>query len=386
MKIVYSTLFLLFFICTNSISQNMEKGFTYLETGKYQQAEFFFKKILQDHPNNKTAKLCYARAVGLNGNTKQAVKFFTLLVKDFPTDFEVKLNYAESLLWNRNYSDAKIYYKTLLQKNNKSFPALLGYANTLSNLKEYNEALIYVNKSLIISPKNKNALVSRKYIKLGLANKKIQSTKYNEAEKLLKENLTVFKNDKETLLNLANLYLISSQLEKARKTYEIIGENPENKLTSLNGIALLYHLNFNNKEALKVSQKAITKINNSTDNIIKNQTIERYVQALIWNKKYALAEKKINDLFLKNKDQKNWLLSLRATLNIYKSNFKKSITDYNLILKKDSTSFDANLGKANALKASGYYLSAYKSAENTLSFYNNQKDAIQFIQQLDLKF
>ena len=80
------------------------------------------------------------------------------------------------------------------------------------------------------------------------------------------------------------------------------------------------------------------------------------------------------------------MLSLRATLNIYKSNFDKSIEDYNLILKKDSASFDGNLGKANALKALGYYNKAYLGAENTLSFYDNQKDATQFINKLDESF
>ena len=73
-------------------------------------------------------------------------------------------------------------------------------------------------------------------------------------------------------------------------------------------------------------------------------------------------------------------------MNIYKSDFKKSISDYNLILKNDSTSFDGNLGKANALKATGYYDAAYKSAETTLNFYKNQKDATNFIKSLDRYF
>ena len=73
-------------------------------------------------------------------------------------------------------------------------------------------------------------------------------------------------------------------------------------------------------------------------------------------------------------------------MNIYKSNFEKSINDYNRILKNDTTSFDGNLGKANALKASGYFIESYKSAENTLRFYKNQKDAVNFIKKLDKSF
>ncbi|PQJ72602.1 tetratricopeptide repeat protein [Polaribacter butkevichii] len=386
MKLIYSTLIFFLFFSLQGFSQDMKEGFTYLETGKYQQAEVFFKDVLKEYPTNKTARLCYGRAIGLNGKATAAVTLFTNLLKDYPTDFEVKLNYAESLLWSKNYPDAKVYYQTLLKENDKSFAALLGYANTLSNLKEFEDALINVDKALEVLPGNPNALVSKKYMRLGLANKKVTDQKYEEAETILKENFTSFKDDKETLLNLANLYLISNQTEKAKSTYEIIGKNPADKLTSLNGIALSYHLKGDDKTALTVSEKSLNSIDKNTPETLKNQTIERYIQALIWNKKYTPAKTEIDKLLDNNKNPENWMLSLRATLNIYKSDFKKSIDDYNLILKKDSASFDGNLGKANALKASGYYNNAYKSAENTLTFYEKQKDASNFIKQLDLSF
>ncbi|MBE7692734.1 tetratricopeptide repeat protein [Tenacibaculum finnmarkense] len=386
MKIKLLT-FLVFFITTTAIfSQNMKEGFIYLETGKYQQAEVFFKTILKTYPTNKTARLCYGRAIGLNGSSYKAVTLFTNLLNDFPTDFEVKLNYAESLLWNKNYNKAENYYQNLISENDKSFPALLGYANTLSNLKKFNKAITYVNKALIVLPNNQNALISKKYMRLGLANSKVTDQKYIEAENILKENFIDFKKDKETLLNLANLYLISNQINKAKETYIIIGENSATTLTSLNGISLANHLESDDKEALIISKKAVSLLNNTTDKSIKNQTKERFIQALIWNNKYSLAQKEINKLLVNNKDPENWILSLRATLNIYKSDFKKSIADYNLILKKDSASFDGNLGKANALKASGYFIDAYKSAENTLSFYKKQKDATNFIKNLDKSF
>jgi Flp pilus assembly protein TadD len=386
MRLKYFSLCIFFFVSLNIVSQEMEEGFNYLETGKYKEAEFFFKKILKTFPKNKTARLCYGRAVGLLGESKKAVQLFTNLLQDYPSDFEVKLNYAESLLWNTNFTKAKEYYKKLIKENSTNFSALLGYANTLSNLKEFTNALIYVDKALTILPGNQNALVSKKYMRLGLANEKVSNQKYDEAERILKENFSSFKADKETLLNLANLYLISKQIDKAIKTYEVIGANLENKLTSLNGISLAHHLNGDDKTALSFSKKALESVTNTTSKTFKNQTTERYIQALIWNKKYALATAAISKLFNDNKTPENWMLSLRATLHIYKSDFKKSLEDYNLILKKDSASFDGNLGKANALKASGDFYNAYESAENTLAFYENQKDAMNFIKELDISF
>jgi tetratricopeptide (TPR) repeat protein len=382
LKYFYFLLFLSLSLAV--VSQEMKEGFNYLETGKYQKAEFFFKEILRMYPKNKTARLCYGRAIGLLGDSDKAVQLFTHLLQDYPADFEVKLNYGESLLWNRNYTDAKTFYQILLKENDKSFPALLGYANTLSNLKEFRDALIYVDKALAVLPGNPNALISKKYIRLGLANDKVTNQKYDEAESILIENFTSFKDDKETLLNLANLYLISNQNSKAEEIYKALEK--ENILISLNGLSLVSHLSGNNKNALKLSENGIKKILNSNDRILNNKTKERYIQALIWNKKYKEAEKEINNLLNENKIQENWILSLRATLHMYKSNFKCSISDYNLILEKDSTSFDGNLGKANALKASGFYDDAYKSGLKTLTFYKKQKDATNFIKQLDLSF
>ena len=366
-------------------SQDMQEGFTYLETGEYQQAETFFKSILEGHPDNKTARLCYGRAIGLNGKSEEAKTLFKNLLADYPSDFEVKLNYGEALLWNNNFLKAKTYFKGLVEEDPKSFPALLGYANTLSNLKEYEIALLYVNKALAVLPGNPNALNSKKYMYLGYAYQKQQAQKYDEAEALLKENLTFFNNDKDTLLNLANLYLIANRLDDAKATYNLLEENLDNKVTALNGLALVSHLNGKDKEALIISQKAYDSLPILKNPLDIKQTQERYIQALIWNKKYKQSEQLI-DALLKEQPNKNWILALQATLNIYKSNFKNSLKDYNRILVNDSTSFDGNLGKANALKALGHYDAAYTSAENTLTFYDNQKDALNFIKNLNTAF
>ena len=177
-SIIYISVLLLVFSLN---AQDMQKGFTYLETGNYQKAETFFKNTLKDHPDNKTARLCYGRAVGLNGNPEKAKSIFTNLLQDHPNDFEVKLNYGESLLWNKYFNEAKSYFKKLIDEDSNSFPALLSYANTLSNLKEYEDALIYVNKALEVLPGNPNALNSKKYIYLGYAYKKSASTKLYES-------------------------------------------------------------------------------------------------------------------------------------------------------------------------------------------------------------
>ena len=384
MKILKSLIRTCFLVVVlQTTAQNMQQGFTYLEAGDYAKAEEFFTYILKDYPENKTARLCYGRSIGLNGKSEAAQQLFTQLLKDYPNDFEVKLNYGESLLWNSNFSAAKDYYKELIKEDPKSFAALLGFANTLSNLKDYENALNYVNKALEVSPKNPNAMTSKKYIYLGYAYQNQQSQNYDKAELLLTKNLELFGDDKDTLLNLANLYIIWKKFDKAEVMYNRL--QSQHKILALNGLALVSHLRGKEKEALNISTEAYNSLTTNTQSSLTQQTTERYVQALIWNKKYKAAQIKIEQLVAEYPNE-NWVLALRATLNIYKSNFKQSLIDYNQILTNDSTSFDGNLGKANVLKALGRYDEALASAEKTLTFYNNQKDALNFIKQLDLKF
>lgn len=373
------------FLAFTISAQNMQDGFTFLETGNYAKAEIFFKNILKDYPYNKTARLCYARAVGLSGDAKQAKLLFKDLLIDHPNDFEVKLNYGESLLWTNNFGAAKSYFEELINEQPDSFPALLSYANTLSNLKEYPGAIDYVNRALEVSPENPNALISKKYIYLGYAYEQQQRQKYTKAEALLKENLMSFENDKETLMNLANLYLIASRLDDAKIIYNLLAEDTANKLIALNGLSLVAHLKGKEKNALAFSTEAFNSLTETTDATIEKQTTERYAQALIWNKNYKVSSSLIDQLIIQHPN-KNWVLGLRATLNIYKSNFKESLADYNQILANDSTSFDGNLGKANVLKAIGRYNDSYSAAEKTLTFYTNQKDATNFINQMNSSF
>lgn len=360
-------------------SQNMQEGFTNLEKGEFAKAEVFFTSILKDYPQNKTARLCYARAIGLNKQTEKALDLFKVLKTENPGDLEIELNYAEALLWNKKFDEAKVFYSKLVTDNPTSFVAQLGFANTLSNLKEFKDALLYVNRALEISPANPGALVSRKYIKLGYANEKVNEKSYAEAEAFYNEILVDFPNDKETLLNKANLYLITKDSVKGRATYALLsGSDP---ILALNGLSLVEHIAGRESSALAISEKAIAKINETNDITLIKQTQERYVQALIWNKKYKIAETKIAELNTQYANE-NWLLALSATLAIYRSDFKDSIKYYEAILVNDSKSFDGNLGIANAYYASGEIDKSIGAVYQTLEIFKNQNDAMNFLKKL----
>ena len=264
----------IFLVSFLTAAQDMQEGFTYLETGQYAKAEEFFSTVLKDYPENKTARLCYGRAVGLNGNPAQADVLFTDLLNDFPNDFEVKLNYGESLLWNKNFTDAKAYFEGLITEDPTSFPAVLSYANALSNLKDYPEAITYVNKALAISPGNANAMTSKKYMYLGYAYQNQQNQNYEKAEELLLQNLEWFNDDKETLQNLGNLYLIWEKLDEAEATYQRLADQEANQIIGLNGLALVAHLKGKDKKALSISTQAYEMLSETDSKDVTKATTE----------------------------------------------------------------------------------------------------------------
>ncbi|MBQ4914668.1 tetratricopeptide repeat protein [Maribacter sp. MMG018] len=362
---------------------DMSQGFEMLEKGNFQEAEAFFETYLKSAPNNKTARLCYARAVGLSGEPQQATTLFKELLDEYPKDFEIQINYNESFLWAKEYDRAKPLYQELVTENPDKFGALLGYANTLSNLKEYESALHWIEKALALQPDNKSAKVSRKYMRLGYANEFVNDQNYEEGETILNTIFLDFPEDKDALLNLANLYLITKNTERATEIYKRYATTPKDSVTALNGISLASHINEKDKEALKTALRAKSMVSFFNDTILTQRTYDRYVQALIWNRKFITAKKQIDSLE-KVYPNTNWVLALKATLGLYTGSPKNSIESYDRILVNDSTSFDGNLGKANALFAADHVMPAYEMAHKTLSFYKNQKDAIGFIEKLDL--
>ncbi len=150
----------------------------------------------------------------------------------------------------------------------------------------------------------------------------------------------------------------------------------------MNGISLAEHIAEMDKKALAVATTAKSKVARFEDYELTERTYDRYVQALIWNRKFRTAKIQIDSLESIYPDR-NWIHALKATLGLYTGDAKAAINHYDAILENDSTSFDGNLGKANALFAADNIVPAYKAAYQTLAIYENQKDAKGFIEKLD---
>ena len=385
MKTLFTSVVLI--ICLLSVqAQEMTTGFTYLEEGKNKKAERYFAEILKEYPNNKTAQLCYARALGLGGNPTEALKLFKEMRVAYPGDLEIDLNYAEAFLWNKEYKNAVPVYKELVKNNPENFGALLGYANTLSNLKQYDAALLYIKRALASDPANANALISRKYIRLGKAGQLAKADQPEDALALLDSNLVDFPNDRDTALNKIAIYLPQENFEKAAQIYSGFNASVQDRITGKIGLSLVTHLAKKDKQALQYATEAYAMAQPfKADSLVVLPSAERYLQALIWNANYSEAQQQLISL-AEHFPQHKTVLALQAMLGMYTGDFKTSLKAYQNILAKDSTSFDGNLGIANAYRAADNPLLAYSYAQKTLTHYEGQQDALGLITTLDLSY
>ncbi|WP_167596687.1 tetratricopeptide repeat protein [Leeuwenhoekiella sp. ZYFB001] len=380
------------FLCCLSFSlyvsiqaQDMQEGFNLLETGKNQEAQVFFERVLEEFPQNKTAQLCYARALGLGGNPSEALGLFKNMLSEYPGDLEITLNYAEAFLWNNRFEEAAPIYKNLVSEYPENFGTLLGYANTLSNLKKYPKALTYISKALAIDPENLSAKTSQKYIRLGYAAQLSKAGKAILAQTYLDSNFIDFPKDRDTQLNKISIYLATNNYEQVASIYENFNQTKEEQIEGTIGLALVSHLQENDKKALAYALEAKKQSASVTDSTLVLAAAERYTQALIWNAKYTEAKRELKHLDSVYKSNSK-VLALNAMFGMYTGDFKKAITAYQTILAKDSTSFDGNLGIANAYRAADDPQKAYHYAKQTLNYYEDQKDAQGLVEALDLEY
>lgn len=156
-------IFPLLCIAFSYAQQPIENGFALLEKGAFSEAETFFEAYLKEKPDHKTAKLCYGRAVGLNGNPEKAMQLFNELLADDAENLEYLLNQTECLLWQKKFDEALIAYKKLEETYPDNAIVQLGLGNTLSNLKVFKTSINHYLKAI-----DQNEKILGSYI--GLAN------------------------------------------------------------------------------------------------------------------------------------------------------------------------------------------------------------------------
>ncbi|RAJ77406.1 tetratricopeptide repeat protein [Chitinophaga dinghuensis] len=380
MKVLMIFISLLFTFHVCNAQQTLQSGFDMLEKGDFRQAADFFKTYLKTDPQNRTALLCYGRAIGLLGDVKEAQQIFAELEQRYPGDFEIRLNIAESLMWGKQFKQANTLYHSLTASQPGSFPANLGYANSFAALLQYDSATLFIQKALTIMPGNKGALTSLKYIRLAQADQYTRKQKYNAAMALLDSNLHLFPGDPQTIIAKANLLTTTEKYDAALKNYDYLIKNNLSLTDAYLGASYTLFLQRRKQTALTYAEKAVATADTAG---IRKAKIG-LATALGWNGRYKEAFRILDTL--ERSDPGNQDVHLRrAMLLEWSKNFGRSLSLFRRTLLQVPTSFDANLGTADVLFAQEMDAESLRYVDSTLKYFPGQKDAMAFMDRLSLR-
>jgi len=379
---------ILMFVCVSFYScyaQDMADGFKMLENGKFKSATSFFEEVLKESPENITARLCHARALGLYKKPRKAQKLFLALTNEYPDNFELKLNYAESFLWCKEYEKGLEYYLNLQKAKPEHVVVLIGLSNAYANLKQYKNAKVYIDKALEVDVSNQGILLNKKNIYKALAFSFLKEKQYTNSLDLLNQVLVHFPSDTGVLLDKANVFLQSNQFEKVDLTLDSIQGTVVDSIAVANTRALLAYRKGKSTDALKFSRIAREKLTRCKDEESIKATHIRYLQALLWNKKYKTVKSELIELE-KEFGEKAWIILVKADLHMRMRNYTKAQESYLHLLDENDAAFNANLGLANAYFANKSYAKAYGGMQKTLNLFPGQEDALKLLKSIEHKF
>ena len=377
MRLVF--IILVFFTFQLQGQSSLQEGFNLLDQQSYEEASDFFSKILETDTENKTAKICLARAKGLGGNTSTALNLLDELKEKYPDDLEVGLNLAEAYLWAKNPQPAADIYTEILKINPENFTAIFGKANALSSLFKYEQALPLINKALKLQPRNNNAITSKRYIQYGVADQKRKNQDYKGAIRILDTVLITHKNDQQALINKGICYLSMQDINNAEWVFNFMQKRNINDFESS---LLLSHINLikhKNESAIFYANKALKNTNAQDENNFIRANIQK-VNVLGASKRFDDANE-ILDMLSLDYPKHNDILLARARMLVWDQ-------DYNLGLEKYALVPDSNyvfhMGLAEAYKAQRQNLKAKCEIEKSLLLIPNQPDALGLLREVKL--
>lgn len=363
----------------------MEEGYAMLESQDYDNAANFFTGILDEEPNNKTARICFGRAVGLRGDHDEALSVFKSLEENYPSDIEVELNLAEAYMWKQNYQEAYQIYQDLLEVDSNHYVVNLGYANANASLNNSEEALKYINKTIAIDSSQKGAFISKKYILLALADQKRKDWEYEQSHQYLNEVEALFPNDKDAVLNRATVYLSQKDVESATKVFSKLYSENIKPLDGLLGLSYTALLKGKKKQSLQYAQQALSyTIQHELPNDQYLRAAVNEINALVNAKQNKKANKRLKELERAFPNEPSVLLT-KARVKVWQREPSKGLELYQSLRGLFPDSFEWNMGVAEAYRSMGKNKVAVSYIDSALTIIPRQPDAMSLLEELDFE-
>lgn len=226
---------------------HFELGKIYLESYRYDQAEYHFKKCLSAQYSNPTYHIYYANSIK-NENRLKALDHLKI-AGEFDSDFRLEkqiekelsgiLQFSDAQIKNENLDEAKEIIEKALQVNNNSLSALIQKSVFLKTKGYYQEAIPILERLLTINPNSSR-------VKYELADNYSKTGRLEQSKSLFTQHI-------ESLEEIRKKYASGSNSNLNRlEAYDI--ELHKNYL----GLADLYFNNQKYTDAIEYYNKAKT--------------------------------------------------------------------------------------------------------------------------------
>lgn len=383
MKLHFSTILITWLIPVMAFAQSaLEPGFEMLEQGNFAKAEIFFKSALEENPGQVTARICYGRAVGLNGSPQKALDVFSSLEREYPDNMEIALNKAEAFMWSQDYGQARQMFDQLLLRDSSNFSANLGAANARAASKDYPAALPLINKALEADPGNNNAMISKKFILLGLANLKKKEWLYPMAHGHLDAVELMFPGDKHARLLRSDVFLSEQRYRDAHKLFLQLVKDSIEITRAYSGLSYTSLLLQKKKDVLKFAELALESMGKTTpDTMLLVNTTIQYVNALGINRRFDEALNYLTEFEAQNGPSLP-TQNARARMHVWDKELEEGEELYLALLEEYPKSFDVLMGMVDTKRASQDLDEALLLLKKARQIIPDQPDAFRLWKQL----
>tara|TARA_B100001093_G_scaffold408394_1_gene397222 strand:+ start:960 stop:3896 length:2937 start_codon:yes stop_codon:yes gene_type:complete len=337
-------------------NQNIAEASNLLEKGNIDRAINIFNVLSTKFPKNSQAFHLKAYAYLQSNNLKLAIENFEIALKITPYNCDIVLDYS-NLLNTINKKELALNILNSLTKTNKADYRLYYLQGCIEmELNDYDNAINSYKKVLQLKSDHKDASFN-----LGVIHFDIR--KYDIAESIFNTYLKSFGNDLEAKRYLLQLYLITSQLDKAEAlSKELCDKNPNESMLWYERARLLSRLNKNNdaiacyKQSLKIAPDFNDAFKNMVILLKREDLLDAYIEKLNNNEKKLDNYTNLTYLaqsFLINGNPSDAYINIEKALAIHP---KKNTNDKDYL---------------NTLTIKGKILTALKKYEESIKIYNN---------------
>lgn len=296
MKIINTLITILILSITAAQGQDHTMGISLMDKGEYADASTFFKNQIVEYPDDLTAKICYYRSIGLDGDIAESMKGFQNLSKELPGNEDILLNLAEAHLWSNQAEEAMTIYKKIKNQNSTSKKADLGIALANAKIENYTASKALLAKLYKENPTD--LYIKDTYIAItkALAHQlKVKNNVTNaiaQLDSLIKDQLA----DRQVLIARAYYLLENKEVKLAQLAFRQLIVEDESAIDLRLALAYTYQLNFNFKKAYEYNLATYKLLELNTDKKIMESVLVANINTAILAKNSEVAKEMLDKL------------------------------------------------------------------------------------------